>query len=100
MTKVNDNTYKVKATKALKSFDSTEGQGNKDWVGFAVETGFDDITKVKYNGTLLTQADADEAATVGVEKGSFVLWTAYSELPKTFTLSTNAEGKTITIKKA
>ena len=100
MTKVNDNTYKVKATKALNSFDSTEGRGNKDWVGFAVETGFDDITKVKYNGGFLTGTDVTEAASVGVGAGSFVLWAAYSELPKTFTLSTDAESKTITIKKA
>lgn len=77
----------------LKSFASTNpNQGTGKWVGLDIDTGVKDITKVKYNGAQLTQADVDEAASVGVGKGHFVLWLkAESTFPKTITLS--GEGK-------
>ena len=102
VSKVNDNTYKVKTIGALAEFASTDStQGTKDWIGLVVDTGLDDITKVKYNGTFLSSDDVKEADGLGLPKGSFILWTGYCDLkPKTFTLSTNSESKTITIKKA
>lgn len=59
-----------------------------------IDTGEDDITKLKYNGYDLTQADVAEAASVGQGAGKFILWIkaeVVAETPKTFTLS--MEGK-------
>ena len=60
----------------------------------------DDIKKVRYNGTLLTEADVTDAQSVGLPEGHAVLWIDYNTVakrPKTFTLSTDTESKTITI---
>ena len=60
----------------------------------------DDIKKVKYNGTLLTDKDVADATSVGLSVGHFVLWIDYNAVnkkPKTFTLSTETESKTITV---
>lgn len=80
---------------------SVASQGTHKWVGLVVNTGEDSIIGVKYNNQELTQADVDEAATIGGGAGEFVLWIKADEVvttPKTFTLS--KEGKkvrTITI---
>lgn len=83
----------------LKTFASTNlAQGSGKWIGLAIDTGESDITNVTYNGNALTQDDVDEAASVGVGAGSFVLWVKAEALPKTIVLG--AEGKadtTITI---
>ena len=101
--KQNGNIITVKATN-LENFVSTDSEqallGAVDWIGLEIETGADDITKIKYNGTALTAKDVTEADSLGLKKGSFILWTPYSKLPKTFTLSTETESKTITIKRA
>ena len=60
----------------------------------------DDIRKVKYNGTLLTDKDVADATSVGLPAGHVVLWIDYnavSKKPKTFTLSAGTESKTITV---
>lgn len=61
----------------------------------------DDITKVKYNGTLLTAQDVEDAAAWGLPAGHFILWLKADDVeatPKTFTLGAeNIETKTITI---
>lgn len=82
---------------ALNSFASTNpAQGSGKWVGLVVDTGLDDITKVSIDGTALTQADVDEAASVGVGAGSFVLWLkAESTFPKTMTLSADDYADTV-----
>lgn len=99
----NGNVVTVKATN-LERFTSTDVEqavlGDVDWIGLAIDTGVEDITKVKYNGTAFTAKDVEEAEGLGLEKGNFILWTPYSRLPKTFTLSTETESKTITIKRA
>ncbi|MEA5038837.1 MAG: S-layer homology domain-containing protein, partial [Clostridiaceae bacterium] len=76
---------------ALNSFTSTtEGQGTHKWVCLVVNTGEADTKTVSYNGSALTQTDVDEAASVSVGAGSFVLWIKADEVattPKIFTLS-------------
>ena len=84
----------------LNEFESTNpAQGSGKWIGLVVDTGENDITKVTYNGTALTQADVQEAASVGVGAGSFVLWLkAESTFPKTFVLGTvGKEDTTVTV---
>ena len=98
---MDENTYVVEVNGALETFISTDVNqailGDQDWIGLAVETGLDDITKVKYNGTALTAQDVADADSVGLPKGSFILWVPYTNLPKEFTLSFENESKTITI---
>jgi len=78
-------------TGALNAFTSTVSeQGTHQWVGLVVATGQPSIIGVKYNGTELTQADVDEAASVGAPAGSFVLWLKADVVintPYSFTLS-------------
>jgi len=87
---------------SLKAFASTTpGQGTHKWVGLVVDTGLSSIIGVSYNGEALTSADVDEAASVGVGAGKFVLWVKADELvstSKTFTLAkTGYTTKTITV---
>ncbi|MGE4485695.1 MAG: S-layer homology domain-containing protein, partial [Oscillospiraceae bacterium] len=87
---------------SLYSFTSTDAaQGTHKWVGLVIDTGESDITNVYYNGSLLTETDVADAASVGVEAGSFVLWIKADEVvsnSKTFTLETdNTALTTITI---
>ena len=62
--------------------------GPKKWVAVGIDTGLDDIRKVKYNGSYLTDIDVADATSVGLPAGSFVLWVDAENLPKTFTLQT------------
>lgn len=90
ITVIGNSTVNIAAPVAdLNSFASTNpSQGSGKWVGLVINTGLDDITKVNINGDALTQADVDEAASVGIGAGSFVLWLkAESTFPKTLTLS-------------
>lgn len=82
------NTITVSAdVDALNSFASTNpSQGTGKWVGLAIDTGEKSIIGVTYNGTALTQDDVDEAASVEVGAGSFVLWLKAENGDKTFTL--------------
>jgi hypothetical protein len=69
-------------------------QGVHEWVGLAIDTGLSDITKVKFNGTALTQADVDEAASIGLGAGKFVLWVKADDTaayPRTITLSADGQ---------
>lgn len=73
---------------------SNPAQGTHEWVGLVIDTGEKDITKVTFNGSALTQADVDEAASVGAGAGKFVLWVKADDTesyPRTITLGT--EGK-------
>ncbi len=75
---------------------SNQEQGTAKWVGILVDTGTDDITGVKYNGSLFTADDVTEASSLGAGAGKFVLWIKADVVvstPKTFTLS--AEGKNV-----
>lgn len=64
-------------------------QGIHKWVGILITTGLSDITKIKYNGYQLTQADVTEAATVGGTAGDIIMWLKCDEIietPKLFAL--------------
>ena len=72
-------------------------QGEHEWVGLDINTGEKDITKVTFNGTLLTQADVDEAASIGLGAGHFVLWAKADDTagyPREITLGTQGKEDT------
>lgn len=72
-------------------------QGIHEWVGLDINTGEKDITKVTFNGTLLTQADVDEAASIGLPAGHFVLWVKADDTagyPREITLGTQGKENT------
>jgi hypothetical protein len=68
---------------------SNPAQGTHKWVAILISTGLPAITAVKYNGSHLTSADANEAAAVGGQAGDIVMWLKCDEIvntPKSFTL--------------
>ena len=69
---------------------SAPGQGTHKWIGLGIGTGLPSVTLAKYNGTPLTDADAQEAASVGLDQaGEFVLYIRAEEVadtPKVITL--------------
>ena len=80
---------------------SVPAQGTGAWIALDIATGTNDITKVKYNGSLLEAADVAEANEWGFANGHFVLWikaNVVKSTPKTFTLGGEGETKTFTIK--
>lgn len=81
----------------LVAFDSSNpAQGSHKWVGMAITTGLDDITKVKYNGYQLTAADVNEAAAFGCSAGQIIMWLKCDEIlatPKMFTLWASGYGE-------
>lgn len=80
---------------------SNPSQGTGAWIALDIATGTDDITKVKYNGTLLEDADVDEANQWGFDNGHFVLWIKadiVKDTPKTFTLGGEGETKAFTVR--
>lgn len=88
--KNNGRTINIKTDVAkLNKYASTDpNQGEGKWVGLDINTNTDDITKLTYNGSPLTQADVDEAASVGLGAGHLVLWLkAESTFPKKITLA-------------
>ena len=48
--------------------------GTHKWLGFGINTGLRSIVGMTYNGSELTQADADEASDLGLSAGDFVLY--------------------------
>ena len=69
---------------------SAPGQGTHKWIGLGIGTGLSSVALVKYNGAQLTDADAEEAVSVGLDHpGEFVLYIRADEVvdtPKTITL--------------
>ena len=85
------------------SASSNPEQGTHKWIGLGIGTGLASVALAQYNGEQLTDADASEAASVGLDQpGEFVLYVRAEELtevPKVITL--NADGYpevTITIR--
>ena len=80
---------------------SNPAQGTHEWVGLVIDTGEKDITKVTFNGELLTQADVEEAASVNAGAGKFVLWVKADDsaaYPRNIVLGTEGkEDTTITV---
>lgn len=93
----NGNTIEVSVdVDALNSFDSTNpSQGAGKWIGLVIDTGEDSIIGVTYNGYDLSQDDVDEAASVGVGAGKFVLWLKAEAGDKQFTLGKVGKDNTI-----
>ena len=81
---------------------SAPGQGTHKWIGLGIGTGLTSVALAKYNGSQLTEADASEAASVGLDQaGEFVLYIRADEVvstPKTITLQADGYGEqTLTI---
>ena len=93
-------TADVHALEASES--SAPGQGTHKWIGLGIGTGLTSVALAKYNGSQLTEADATEAASVGLDQaGEFVLYIRADEVvstPKTITLQADGYGEqTLTI---
>ena len=75
--------------------------GNQPWIALDIDTGLDDITQLKYNGSQLTASDVADAAAWGLGDGHIILWiraNAVKAAAKTITLSGDeVESVTITI---
>lgn len=69
---------------ALNSFASTNpAQGSGKWIGLDLNTGLDTIVGATWGDSYeLTQADVDEAASVGLGAGHIIFWTKAEDLPK------------------
>ena len=82
---------------------SAPGQGIHKWIGLGIGTGLSSVALAKYNGEQLTNADASEAVSVGLDQpGEFVLYIRADEVagtPKTITLKADGYPEaTITIR--
>lgn len=104
---VADNTIAVTidgGVDALDVWTSTDpGQaiaGDKPWIALDIDTGIDDITRLTYNGTQLTNSDVADASAWGLPAGHLILWIKADEVkttPKTFTLAGVGTPVTVTI---
>lgn len=103
-----DNVYTVTVAggvDSLNEFESTNpAQGSGKWIGLDINTGEGDITKVTFNGSALTDADVEEAESINLAAGHFVLWLKAENVkttPRVITLGTAGKEDTkITIKVA
>ncbi len=73
---------------------SVSGQGTHKWIGLGIGTGLPSVALATYNGSTLTDTDATEAASVGLDQaGEFVLYIRADELVETEKVITlNADG--------
>ena len=63
---------------------SAPGQGTHKWIGLGIGTGLSSVTLAKYNGSPLTNEDATEAVSVGLDQpGEFVLYIRAEEVAET-----------------
>ena len=78
---------------------SAPGQGSHKWIGLGIGTGLSSVALAKYNGSRLTEADTEEAASVGLDQpGEFVLYIRADEVvdtPKTITLQADGYGEIV-----
>ena len=90
---------------SLNKWTSTDAEqallGDKPWLALDIDTGTNDITKVKYNGSALTTQDVADATAWGLKAGHFILWIKADDVKaeaKEFTLSSDGvEDTTVTI---
>ena len=64
--------------------------GDQPWLALDIATGTDDITKLTYNGSALTNSDVADAAAWGLGAGHIILWIRANDVatnPKTITLA-------------
>ena len=80
--------------KLEESESSAPGQGTHKWIGLGIGTGLGSVTEAIYNGSPLTEDDAAEAVSVGLDQnGEFVLYVRAEELAETAKVITlNADG--------
>lgn len=73
----------------MNSFASTnESQGTGKWIGLDLNTGLETIVGVKWGSSyVLTQADVEEAASVGLDDGHIIFWVKAESLPKTIQIN-------------
>ena len=63
---------------------SNPEQGTHKWIGLGIGTGLSVLTKMRYNGGAVTQADITEATSIGLDQpGEFVLWVKADEVVTT-----------------
>ena len=95
----NESTITVKGNlETLNTFASTnEAQGSGKWIGIDINTGLDSILDATWGGQPLTQADVDEAASVGLGAGHIIFWVKAEALPRTITLGHEEETKSIQV---
>lgn len=73
----------------MNSYASTnEQQGSGKWIALDLDTGLESIVGATWNGSELTQADVDEAASVGLGAGHIVFWVKAETIssPRTITI--------------
>lgn len=92
VTTANNINVKVTDVSQLEQWASSNpGQGTHAWIAVDINTGVDDITKLTYNGSALTDADVAEAASWGLGAGHIVLWLKGEEVtqanPREITLA-------------
>ena len=85
------------------STSSAPGQGTHKWIGLGIGIGLSSVALAKYNGSVLTEDDSTEAASVGLDQpGEFVLYIRADEVvdtPKVITLDADGYPEvTITIR--
>lgn len=92
----NNISIKVADGETLNDYDLMESGSEGKWIGLSIDTGLDDITKVKYNGQYMTEEDVEKADAVGLLAGNFVLWINHDELvdspDNTITFTLQADG--------
>lgn len=73
----------------LNTFASTDpNQGSGKWIGLDIDTGLDTIVGSIWGDSYeLTQADADDAASVGLGAGHLVFWAKAEDLPRTIKIN-------------
>lgn len=54
---------------------SVAAQGTHKWIALDLATNLDSIVGATWNGAALTQADVEEAASVGLRAGHIIFWT-------------------------
>jgi len=92
------NNINIAVNDTLTPFAIETGDDPKAWVVVDVNTGKDDITAIKYNGTNFTATDVAEATSYGLGAGHFVLKVDTGVTPQTFTLAADdMETTTITV---
>ena len=78
---------------------SAPGQGTHKWIGLGIGTGLSSVALAKYNGEQLTDADASEATSVGLDQaGEFVLYIRAEEVvdtPKVITLKADGYAEVV-----
>ena len=56
--------------------------GASKWIALDLGTNISDITKLTWNGSPLTQEDAQEAISLGLDEGHIIFWARAEQLPK------------------